>query len=644
MSAPKLRDYVVVFKAPAAIRFEEESQLEVRHLRTANGSIAVTFRTRYEDGLEAKIPRELWIDARGSANGLNDAINEFGMAVSRLVPVLAVSENAAILELQTHLAFENTSGAAEREFFQSFIPDERGMPRISIRANPRLTASLFEGVGKVESRDRDRILRACGQYHQALMYWAPGQELLALAHLYMGIEAITKAVLRQECTKRGLDEEALAIAIGVERKDLDSTIRCEIIFGGDRECYLEAKKASDGFEHGFLAFDELQALAAKRRNKTGTYLRNAIIAALMPAADIVMELQKRATAVGAWRIIRNFRGWLLGQGDELAAPGHEYPILRWRSSIKSATRAATGEISLTPDDQFTAQIADGISLKPGSYELWGPETGTKREPVKQTIAPKISPPAKHDQKREGVIAFIESLNRDVLAYGGSEPIETNFAGALALSIFAECRSQFQAITLLVKEGLPNEALHIAHSLARNRERLRQLAASDQRLPLVLGWVRDYFDIQKSFAGPTHVPGFDVQLRSTTEEAADLQEKLAVKATAQNIPVSKFPFPEPDVSTSSALLNGGYCVSKLVVEGFGALMAYSKSNPEGVSGFNNVCEDTEQIAFVAAFCAEAILLACEAIGQILCWPAFPDLGFSLENVRTGNFEQRGADKH
>jgi hypothetical protein len=643
MNTTGVREYIVVFRAPAALRFEENSPLAVRCLTKSFGSITVTFRTRYDqDGsLDTSIPRELWIDARGHATGINDAINEFGMAVSRLIPVVAVSENTAILELHTHLAFENTSGATEREFFQSFVPDERGMPRISIRAKPHMTARLLDCVGKVDARDRDRVLRACAQYHQALMYWAPGQELLALAHLYMGIEALTKTVLRQECVKRTLDEDGLAAALGVGRKELDSTIRREIIFCGDRDCYSEAKKASDGFEHGFLAFDELQALAAKRRNKTGTYLRAAILSVLAPPDETRQELDERAVAVGAWRIVRNFRGLLLGKGDELAAPGQEYPILNWRSSIKRATKAPTGEISLSPEEQLTARLAEGITLKPSSSELWGPETNAKREPIRQTITPKISQPKKPDPRRDDVVAFLERLARDVLEYGGSEPVQTNFAGAHALAIFAACRSQFQAITLLVKEGLPNEAMHIAHSLAKNSERLRLLIDATKRTPLTLGLVCDYMEAQKTSPGPVQVPGFDIELRASAEQAASQQERLMELARTQNVAVEPFPYADPDLSLASPLYSGGFCVSKFIADGFGALMGYSKSGEEGLFGFNNVCEDAEQIAFTAAFASESGLLACSAIGQILSWPKLEKLDARLEAARSGTFKPENA---
>lgn len=635
-----LRNYVAVFRAPAAIRFEEESCLKINLRRPNAGPITVTFQTRYdESGLETRIPRELWIDARGTANGLNDAINEFGMAVSELVPLLAVTENAAILELRTHLAFDNTEGATEREFFQSFLPDERGLPRMSIRAKPKLTVALLECMFK--ANPRDRILRACAQYHQALMYWAPGQELLALAHLYMGIEAITKTVLRQECARRGVDEEGLAAALGIEKKHLDSTIRSDFIFAGDQECYKEAKKASDGFEHGFLAFDELQALATKRRNTAATYLRNAIFKALNPADETLEKLLKRGTAVGAWRLVRNFRGRLLGEGNELAAPENEYPIIEWHSSIKSATKAATGEISFTPDERLTVQIAAGISLKPDSYEVWGPETGAKREPIRKTVVPNITPPP--DRKRKNMVTFVDSLNRDVLAYGGSEPIATNYAGLHALSIFAECRSQFQATALLVKGGLPNEALLIAHCMARSVERLRLLVPADQRLPLIVGWIQDYFDSEKGVDGPTHAPGFDIQFRSTADELADRQKKLSELIAAQRLSVMKCPFPEPDPIRSSALTNGGYFVSKQIVSGFGGHFAYSKPNPEGVPALHNVCDDTEQIAFVAAFCSETILLACAAIGKILDWPTFPDFQLRVDGIRAGEFQIRTTQK-
>jgi hypothetical protein len=115
------------------------------------------------------------------------------------------------------------------------------------------------------------------QYWIALRNWLPGREVLALAHLYMGMEALTKAALRRERTKHGCtSDQALVKELGIEKKELDGFVRRETLFQGDGETYRAAKAASDGFEHGFLSLADVHSLASQARDRTGELLRMAI--------------------------------------------------------------------------------------------------------------------------------------------------------------------------------------------------------------------------------------------------------------------------------------------------------------------------------------------------------------------------------
>jgi hypothetical protein len=153
--------YVVVYRAPAALRFTEDGYFKFHGVATRSGKVELIIGTRYDDyGFESRIPRELWIDARGTAPTLNEAINDFGIAISTFLQMLCVSENAAILDLAVHLAYDNTPSLKEREFFQSFLPDERGLPRITRRFAADSSKAFVSGVANLDERDRDRVLRA----------------------------------------------------------------------------------------------------------------------------------------------------------------------------------------------------------------------------------------------------------------------------------------------------------------------------------------------------------------------------------------------------------------------------------------------------------------------------------------------------
>ena len=60
------------------------------------------------------------------------------------------------------------------------------------------------------------------------------------------------------------------------------------------------------------------------------------------------------------------------------------------------------------------------------------------------------------------------------------------------------------------------------------------------------------------------------------------------------------------------------------------------------GFNNICEDTEFIAFVAIFAGEAALSSCQSIGQLFAWPEFEGLSNFLGELQSETFGKAAKD--
>lgn len=269
--------YIVVMRASAAARFPQEyGSLEVENFPSTAGPISIKFRTRYsEEGFGSPIPREMWVEARGAAPSIKDAINTFTESANGLAVVVAFSANAHVGDLEPHVAFDNTPGRTEREFFESFLPDERGLPKMGRRTDIPSTGALVLAIAN--SREQERLLRAMGQYRQALTHWRPGTESLALAHLYMGVEALTPAVLRKIRDQTGKSNQELAEGWGIELKQLDSEVRRRLIFREDTTTFQKARAASDGLEHGFKPFPEIHSLASQVRDSTAAYLREAIL-------------------------------------------------------------------------------------------------------------------------------------------------------------------------------------------------------------------------------------------------------------------------------------------------------------------------------------------------------------------------------
>lgn len=202
------REYIVVLRCASAARFAPDDYLHVE-TQSESGPVNLIFRTRYSDqGFSALVPYDLWVEARGPAPSLEVTIETFANAALILAPLIALSANATVGVLDIELAYDNTPGISEREFFQHFLPDRVETPGLGRRANSQATGALIRLV--FSHSDRERLHRAISQYHLALSHWRLGHEALAFAHLYMGMEALTKVAVRDWCQREGLTEEELA--------------------------------------------------------------------------------------------------------------------------------------------------------------------------------------------------------------------------------------------------------------------------------------------------------------------------------------------------------------------------------------------------------------------------------------------------
>src|SRR6185312_7791783 len=122
-------------------------------------------------------------------------------------------------------------------------------------------------------------------------------------HLWMSLEALTKAKIRAEIGARKLStEDELAASLQVEKSELDATIRRRFLLQGDDECYTLAKKASDGFEHGFLGFDRLLDLSQKIRVRMAGYVRSAILelATVETSTKSIILSESFSDPIGPW--------------------------------------------------------------------------------------------------------------------------------------------------------------------------------------------------------------------------------------------------------------------------------------------------------------------------------------------------------
>jgi hypothetical protein len=125
MSAHATNKMVVVMRGPSAVVFEPGSKLRVEGFPSEIGPVDIVYTSRYiSRGSDIRVPGHLWIHVEGPAPTLRDALDPFANAGLAMLPVLALSANAAIKEPDVEVAFDNSPGIVERDYFQTYMPPE----------------------------------------------------------------------------------------------------------------------------------------------------------------------------------------------------------------------------------------------------------------------------------------------------------------------------------------------------------------------------------------------------------------------------------------------------------------------------------------------------------------------------------------
>lgn len=372
---PMRRQFTVVMRGLSAVVFRQDEKVAIKEYPSALGPVNIVYTSRWIKKSETiTLPGQLWIEIVGEGNSLEEVLVPFANSGFAFLSILALSANAAVGYAEVEVAFDSSPNVSERDYFQCYVPPESGVLHFSRLIDIKGTAALVDAISR--SPEMERLRRAANQYQLALDTWMLGRETLSLAHLWMALEALTKSRVRFECAKRGLHSEVdLANALDVEKTQLDSTIRRDLILMGDQECYDKSKKASDGFEHGFLDYISIRELSAGVRHRMAKYIRNSILE-LSGLEAVPLKTLTSAPydkPMGYWPFVKYFRGRLLGEGHELAAKGNAYPFLRWKPVIDKCEVAEDGKINIQLSESFTAEFGEGISFQPVSYEVWKPD-------------------------------------------------------------------------------------------------------------------------------------------------------------------------------------------------------------------------------------------------------------------------------
>ena len=406
-NANTLKKYTIVLRCrESMLRIPAGSGIRLTPLSSPYGDYDLKIVTRSDDvkGIDTPVPRELWVEVTGPAPSLPVALNIAVSSANDYVRQVAFAANAWQGLLVVHLGYDSTPGERDREFFQNWIVDETGLPRVARNVDPEVIINLLRAISTMPEKDRNRVRLAIGHYTDALQHWKVGNEVYAIAHLYMGVEAITPTVIRWEVAKRRLrNRKALESVVcgtpegsmldrllsylyqrrgGYIPSPLDAWIRKEIIFRGDEVTYKAAKMASDKLEHGQWQHVKVQQHVAGHRECTAMFLRN-IVLDIVPLDDVdrdklkEAEFAKPASTSG---FERQLLARITSGDDDVAAADQAYPYVRWEFKLKEFHVDDDGGHRMRVTQNITPLIAESAQFTPTRIHFAGPSE-TRHEEV-----------------------------------------------------------------------------------------------------------------------------------------------------------------------------------------------------------------------------------------------------------------------
>ncbi|MGN9909365.1 hypothetical protein ACTMTJ_17615 [Phytohabitans sp. LJ34] len=548
-----------------------------------------------------------------------------------LAALLAFTANTQVGIPETHLAYDASDGVTHRDFLEVFVPDERGHPGEGRLVRTDEITAVF--VGMDTAPDGARISRALHQYSLALRYWYFGGEWLALAHLYMAVENLTKAVIRRRCQDAGIDEEALAESQAIDTSDsskwphrLEVWARREIIFDGNVAAYNRARNASDGVEHGFMEMNKVYEYALATTEITFGYVRRTMLRLVGIDQAGQPDLYDRPPR-DVQSLRKMIRGQFIGDGADPAPAGEEYPYLKWNSNVKTMTRDGD-KFSLSFEEKFRVYCAPSYTFTGQAFEVRGrAETGS---PIRLDTVIEVTktPPTLPTSEAFDLMQRATSFAKTVAAHGqtsGIPPLLLNVFGLSAVQL-----SVFEAIEVLLRRNSLAETLVLLRNLITGTCRLQTIANDPNPIGVAIRLKLDALERQ-------------IALYPTDENVAQLVGGRIAEyrraATKRGIAI---PDSVPDITSTEF-----YCESantlrftEEVAQGDElAIALHTRTEDDGSQGIHTTLPDDKMVRGIAADSASALVVSFVSLAIVLGWSFDRDVASALE----ADAQRLGADE-
>lgn len=477
-----LTEFTVVARASSSARFlpEDGYELAFDALPGIPGSGRLRMSTRWvESGLTDPLPRELYVEIRGPAPSIDEALGRFTSIARFIATIAALVANVRVGTLEAHLAYDSTPGHDERLFYETFLPDEIGHVREGRAISPTILAAVVQAVLQMPTNHK-RIELGLRQYELALREWSIGSEWLALSHLYMAVEALTVPTLERVLTERQQTPVELASSIGLEtdnprrprwRHFLEVWVRTDVIFNRDRDTYSAASEASNGLEHGYLELNEIARHAVAAADKTFAYVRRTIFD-LLQLPDAIVEQLMSAKPMDVQSTRKILRGSLVNASENPAAEGERYPLVEWASNVTATSRDGA-TFAVQNQERFIMRVRPGVEFRPERIERVG-RLVDGQIPIELDDA-RIDFVRGHPSTARDLLKAVMELTDSVINFSVDQSL--TFPEAMALQHFGQGVAFFQSVQALLHANHPAEAPPLLRGLVTVTAHFEQMAVS-----------------------------------------------------------------------------------------------------------------------------------------------------------------------
>jgi hypothetical protein len=363
---PASDGYAVRVRAYAAAHFEFDE-----HLMLTWPDAAAWFVSEYTGGEDGRTyPVTIHGEIRGTGESLGEAEQRLGTAVSNVFPILALAANAAMadplavasygLDLSRPQPFVGYQTPQAHEWFPP------GARRFDLDA----TLALITAVG--QHPQTGLLHRAIESYRRALGHWVPEERLLAGEFLFIAAETLSRFIIESRAHTAGMTPKNLARSKRLDPEALRARYLLDDVFDGNPAALDAIGSASNGFEHGYMAVDDVRGLIEPALEHSMSLVRRALIVAsgvdaAMSGRLLDAQYDEPRGLVPAIQFVRG----AVRASDPSSPPALDMGVIEldWTNSRPVASKKEDGRVDITFSSNVKlAAIQAGVEL---DLDEWG---------------------------------------------------------------------------------------------------------------------------------------------------------------------------------------------------------------------------------------------------------------------------------